>query len=53
MNFGTLRVLNDDSIAAGKGFGMHPHANMEIITIPLQGSISHKDSMGNAGIVSI
>ncbi len=52
MNFGVLRVLNDDVIAGGQGFGTHPHDNMEIITIPLQGSIEHKDSMGNAGSIS-
>lgn len=52
MEFETLRVLNDDWIAPSKGFWMHPHANMEIITIPLRWSISHKDSMGNVGIVS-
>lgn len=47
-NFGVLRVLNDDTIAAGMGFGMHSHDNMEIITIPLQGDLAHKDNMGNA-----
>ena len=47
MNFGTLRVLNDDIIAPGMGFGTHPHDNMEIITIPLSGLLMHKDSMGN------
>jgi len=47
MNFGTLRVLNDDLIAPGMGFGTHPHDNMEIITIPLSGLLKHKDSMGN------
>jgi len=47
MNFGVLRVLNDDTIAGGKGFSAHPHDNMEIITIPLEGSIFHKDNMGN------
>jgi len=46
--FGVLRVLNDDTIAAGMGFGTHPHNNMEIITIPLEGDLAHKDSMGNA-----
>ncbi len=44
-----LRVLNDDIISAGKGFGMHPHENMEIVTIPLQGILEHKDNMGNTG----
>jgi len=51
VHFGKLRVLNDDWIAAGKGFGMHPHDNMEIITIPLSGVVSHKDSMGNNGLI--
>jgi quercetin 2,3-dioxygenase len=48
VQFGALRVLNDDTIAAGMGFGTHPHDNMEIITIPLEGDLAHKDSMGNA-----
>jgi redox-sensitive bicupin YhaK (pirin superfamily) len=48
VQFGVLRVLNDDTIAPGMGFGMHPHDNMEIITIPLEGDLAHKDSMGNA-----
>jgi redox-sensitive bicupin YhaK (pirin superfamily) len=48
VQFGMLRVLNDDTIAAGMGFGKHPHDNMEIITIPLEGDLAHKDSMGNA-----
>tara|TARA_B110000977_G_scaffold144299_1_gene183181 strand:+ start:193 stop:1071 length:879 start_codon:yes stop_codon:yes gene_type:complete len=52
MSFGVLRVLNDDSIAGGKGFPTHPHANMEIITIPLEGRIKHKDSMGNESVIS-
>lgn len=47
IHFGALRVLNDDYVAAGKGFGMHPHDNMEIITILLKGALAHKDSMGN------
>jgi len=47
--FGSLLVINDDKVAAGKGFGMHPHDNMEIITYVRQGAISHKDSMGNDG----
>lgn len=51
MNFGVLRVLNDDIIAKGAGFGTHPHDNMEIITIPLEGALEHKDSMGNSGII--
>ena len=48
VQFGTLRVLNDDTIAAGMGFGTHGHDNMEIITIPLEGDLAHKDNMGNA-----
>ncbi|WP_340114135.1 pirin family protein [Maribellus mangrovi] len=51
VHFGTLRVLNDDYVAAGKGFGMHPHDNMEIITIPLEGDLQHKDNMGNQEII--
>jgi redox-sensitive bicupin YhaK (pirin superfamily) len=47
MNFGAIRVLNDDVIAPGAGFPTHPHNNMEIITIPLSGVLEHKDSMGN------
>lgn len=51
MHFGVLRVLNDDVIQAGKGFGMHPHDNMEIVTIPLSGALEHRDSMGNGSII--
>lgn len=51
IQFGALRVLNDDTIAPGMGFGKHPHDNMEIITIPLSGGVKHGDSMGNEGIV--
>ena len=51
VKFGVLRVLNDDTIAAGMGFGTHPHDNMEIITIPLEGDLAHKDSMGNAATI--
>lgn len=51
MNFGVLRVLNDDIIAAGRGFSTHPHDNMEIVTIPLHGALEHKDSMGNGSII--
>jgi hypothetical protein len=46
MHFGVLRVLNDDVVAEGRGFGTHPHDNMEIISIPLDGDLQHKDSMG-------
>ena len=49
VHFGLLRVLNDDTIAPGMGFGTHPHDNMEIVTIPLSGVLEHKDSMGNIG----
>lgn len=51
VHFGVLRVLNDDTIAGGMGFGMHPHDNMEIITIPLEGALAHKDSMGNSASI--
>ena len=51
MHFGVLRVLNDDTISGGKGFNPHPHENMEIITIPLEGDIEHKDNMGNSSII--
>ncbi|PLX12533.1 MAG: hypothetical protein C0597_13065 [Marinilabiliales bacterium] len=51
IHFGALRVLNDDTIAPGEGFGTHPHDNMEIITIPLSGDLEHKDSMGNSGVI--
>ena len=52
MNFGALRVLNDDTISGGMGFNPHPHNNMEIITIPLEGSIKHKDNMGNSSVIA-
>lgn len=51
MHFGVLRVLNDDVVEAGKGFGTHPHDNMEIISIPLEGDLEHKDSMGNVAFI--
>lgn len=51
MNFGMLRVLNDDVVEGGKGFGSHPHDNMEIISIPLQGSLEHKDNTGRKAII--
>lgn len=51
MHFGVLRVLNDDIVAPGKGFGTHPHDNMEIISIPLEGDLEHKDSMGNVAVI--
>ncbi len=53
VHFGALRVLNDDIIQAGKGFGKHPHDNMEIITIPLYGALKHSDSMGHEQIISV
>jgi redox-sensitive bicupin YhaK (pirin superfamily) len=52
IHFGALRVLNDDIVAGGNGFGFHPHDNMEIITIPLAGQLEHRDSMGNTGVIS-
>lgn len=51
MHFGVLRVLNDDIVSAGNGFGTHPHDNMEIISIPLEGDLEHKDSMGNVAVI--
>jgi redox-sensitive bicupin YhaK (pirin superfamily) len=52
INFGALRVLNDDMVTGGMGFGEHPHDNMEIISIPLAGKLQHKDSMGNSGVIT-
>lgn len=51
MHFGVLRVLNDDQVDEGMGFGTHPHDNMEIISIPLEGDLEHKDSMGNVTVI--
>lgn len=51
IHFGALRVLNDDTVAAGMGFGKHPHDNMEIISIPLEGDLEHGDSMGNTTVI--
>lgn len=51
MNFGALRVLNDDTVAPGRGFGTHPHRDMEIISIPLEGDLKHMDSMGNVAVI--
>ena len=51
MHFGVLRVLNDDTVQAGGGFGTHSHDNMEIISIPLEGDLEHKDSMGNVATI--
>ncbi len=51
MNFGALRVLNDDTVAAGMGFGKHPHDNMEIVSIPLSGDLEHQDTTGRKEII--
>ena len=51
MHFGMLRVLNDDTVEAGMGFGNHSHVNMEIISIPLEGDLEHKESMGNMTVI--
>lgn len=51
MRFGVLRVLNDDVVDGGMGFGTHPHDNMEIISIPISGDLEHKDSMGNTMVI--
>lgn len=51
MHFGALRVLNDDEVAAGRGFGSHPHDNMEIVSIPLTGDLEHQDDMGNKTVI--
>jgi redox-sensitive bicupin YhaK (pirin superfamily) len=51
IHFGALRVLNDDTVAPGMGFGTHPHDNMEIISIPLSGDLKHRDTMGNETII--
>jgi redox-sensitive bicupin YhaK (pirin superfamily) len=51
VHFGVLRVLNDDIVEAGMGFGTHPHDNMEIISIPLEGDLEHKDSMGTVSVI--
>lgn len=51
IHFGLLRVLNDDTVAPGTGFGIHPHDNMEIVTIPLAGELEHADTMGNRGVI--
>lgn len=51
MGFGDLRVINDDTVAPGQGFGTHPHDNMEIISVILNGELEHKDSMGNGSVI--
>lgn len=52
IHFGELRVINDDMLAPGKGFGMHPHSNMEIVTIPIEGQLEYKDDMNNGSVIS-
>ena len=51
MNFGMLRVLNDDIVAPGQGFGTHPHNDMEIVSIPLKGGLAHRDNTGSKGVI--
>ena len=51
INFGALRVLNDDEVAPGRGFARHPHDNMEIVSIPLSGDLEHEDSLGNVAVI--
>jgi len=51
VHFGALRVLNDDKVSGGEGFGLHPHDNMEIVSIPLSGELEHRDSLGNIAVI--
>ncbi len=51
VHFGALRVVNDDFVEGGEGFGTHPHDNMEIVSIPLKGALEHRDSMGNGSVI--
>lgn len=53
VQFGMLRVLNDDRIDGGEGFGLHPHKNMEIVTIPLEGAVKHTDSIGHEELIQV
>jgi redox-sensitive bicupin YhaK (pirin superfamily) len=53
MGYGPLRVINEDTIAPGRGFGMHPHSDMEIITVMLEGELTHRDSMGNGAVLMV
>ncbi len=53
MGYGPLRVINDDTIAPGRGFGMHPHSDMEIITVMVEGELSHRDSMGHGAVLRV
>lgn len=52
VHFGALRVLNDDKVAPSEGFGMHPHQNMEVISIPLKGYLRHGDSIENSSVIT-
>ena len=49
--FGALQILNDDTVAGGQGFGMHPHQNVEILTLPLAGALAHEDSLGHQSVI--
>lgn len=51
IQFGALRVLNDDTVSGGRGFGSHPHDNMEIVSIPLEGDLEHEDNLGNVSVI--
>lgn len=51
IQFGALRVLNDDTVSGGRGFGSHPHDNMEIVSIPLEGDLEHEDNLGNVAVI--
>ncbi|EAQ75577.1 hypothetical protein WH5701_01975 [Synechococcus sp. WH 5701] len=53
MGYGPLRVINEDTIAPGRGFGMHPHSDMEIITVMVEGELSHRDSMGHGAVLRV